>query len=234
MGWIEQKSLIMKNLKVILSGAAMVFSTVAAQATANSVVLTQNAYSFSCAGEFNANTSYSFLGNYAPSAIVGTGFETFCIETMVDFNPGQTYTYTLGSVDSRGVALTEGAAYLYKEFGDGILPGYNYTDTATRNTDASYLQAAIWWFQGEQTFAGYPSPTNNNVFYTEAINALGGLANADAPEDGRFEVDVLQMWDGSTPAQNQLVLVPDNGATAGLFAMGLAALAVARRRLIAA
>jgi hypothetical protein len=220
----------MKNLKLILGGALVAISPLAAQATANSVVLTQNAYSFSVAGEFNANTSQNFLGDYAPSAIVGTGFETFCIETMVDFNPGQTYTYTLSSVDSRGVALTEGAAYLYEQFGTGTLANYDYTDTAIRNTDASYLQAAIWWFQGEQTFGGYPSPTINNVFYEQAINALGGVANADSPNDGRFDVDVLQMWNGTTPAQNQLILVPDHGAAAGLLAMGLAALAVARRR----
>jgi hypothetical protein len=150
----------------------------------------------------------------------------------VDFNPGQTYTYSLGSVDSRGVALTEGAAYLYSQFSKGTLTGYDYTDTATRNTDASELQAAIWWFQGEQTFSGYPSPTNN-IFYKEAITALGS-ANADSPENGKFGVEVLQMWDGTTPAQNQMVLVPDNGATAELFAVGLMALGLVRRRFQAA
>jgi hypothetical protein len=219
----------MKNLTSIASAALLVISTMAVQATVNTVVLTQNAYSFSVAGEFNANLSHSFLGNYADSAIVGTGFETFCIETMVDFNPGQTYTYSLGSADSRGFALTQGAAYLYAQFSKGTLTGYDYTDTATRNTDASELQAAIWWFQGEQTFPGYPSPTNN-VFYKEAITALGS-GNADLAENGKFGVEVLQMWDGKNPAQNQLVLVPDNGATAGLFALGLTVLGLVQRRL---
>jgi hypothetical protein len=150
----------------------------------------------------------------------------------VDFNAGQTYTYSLGSLDSRGVALTEGTAYLYSQFSKGTLGNYDYTDTATRNTDASELQAAIWWFQGEQTYPGYPSPTNN-VFYKEAITALGS-ANADLAENGKFGVEVLQMWDGKNAAQNQLVLVPDQGATAGLFAMGLTAMGLLHRRLKAA
>jgi hypothetical protein len=222
----------MKNQKSILSAMLLVIGIVGAKATPNTVVLTQDAYSFSVAGEFNANLSHSFLGNYAASAIVGTGFETFCIETMVDFNAGQTYTYSLANVDSRGVALTEGAAYLYSQFSKGTLGNYDYTDTATRNTDASELQSAIWWFQGEQTYPGYPSPTNN-VFYKEAITALGS-ANADLAENGKFGVEVLQMWDGKNAAQNQLVLVPDQGATAGLFAMGLTAMGLLHRRLKAA
>jgi hypothetical protein len=219
----------MRNLKTIVAGTLLVIGTMAAQATLNTVVLTQNAYSFSVAGEFNANTSQNFLGNYAPAAIVGTGFETFCIETMIDFNPGQTYTYNLSDVDSRGFALTEGAAYLYAQFGKGTLANYDYVDTAARNTDASELQAAIWWFQGQQTYPGYPSPTINNVFYQQAVNTLG-LANVDSPNNGLFPVDVLQMWDNGSPAQNQLIMVPDNTAATGLFAMSLTALAAMRRR----
>jgi hypothetical protein len=161
---------------------------------------------------------------------VGTGFETFCIESMIDFNPGQTYTYDLSSVDSRGVALTQGASYLYYEFSKGLLGNYNYTDPTIRNQDAGALQAAIWWFQGNQTYGDYPSPTDN-VYFQEATNALGGLANAYLPENGKYGVDVLQMWDGNTPAQNQMVLVPDAGATTGLFAMSFGAMSVMRRRI---
>jgi hypothetical protein len=218
----------MKNLKMIVCGSLLVISTIAAQASANSVVLTQNAYSFDVGGEFNANTSQTFLGNYASSAIVGKGFQTFCIETTVDFYPGQTYTYTLGNADSRGVDLTQGAAYLYEQFGKGILANYNYTDPSVRNTDAGALQAAIWWLQGNQTYGGYPNPTTD-IYYEQAIGALG-QASADSANNGRFGVKVLLLWDGTTPAQNQLVL-PDNGATAGLLAMGLTALAALRRRL---
>jgi len=222
----------MKNLKMTVGSALLVISTAAAHATANTIVLDQNAYSFHVGGEFNANTTQNFLQNYSPSAIVGTGFETFCIETTVDFYPGSTYTYDLSTVDSRGVGLSLGTAYLYDQFAKGTLGNYDYTDTATRNADAGALQAAIWWFQGEQTYPGYPSPTDN-VYYQEALTALGGAANADSPSDGRYGVAVLQMWDGSTPAQNQLIEVPDGSSTTSLFAMGLGGLAILRRRFTA-
>lgn len=207
----------------------MAISALSAHATINTVVLTQDSYSFGVGGEFNANTTGRFLDNYNPMATVGTGFETFCIETTVDFYPNQTYTYDLTQVDSRGVALTMGAAYLYKQFAMGTLANFDYTDQAIRNADAGALQAAIWWLQGNQTYSGYPDPTTD-IFYEDAISALGA-ANAVLPENGQYGVDVLQMWDGNVAAQNQLVVVPDNSATIGLLATGLGALAMMRRHL---
>jgi hypothetical protein len=197
----------------------------------DAVVLTQNAYSFFPGGEFNAVTSPdNFLPYYSPLAIVGDGFETFCIETTVDFNPGVTYSYTLGNLDSRGVALSEGAAFLYYQFAEGILPGYDYTDTGARNADAGALQSAIWWFQGGQTYGGFPTATTD-AFYSYATNSLG-LLNADAPNNGFYPVDVFQMWDAnSQPAQNQLVVVPDNAPTLLLFGAALGALAWVAPRL---
>ena len=212
----------------------LVMSLVAPKVTANadSAILTQHAFSYSVGGEFNAVTSQDFTGLYAPTTAfddgkgLGTGFETFCIESAVDFTPGATYTYTLASVDSQGVNLSEGAAFLYSEFATGILPHYDYADAAIRNQDAGELQAAIWWFQGGQTLAGFPSPTDN-TYYTYATNALR-LANADSPNDGLYGVDVLQLWNGATPAQNQLVLVPDSASTAMLLGLGLLPLALLR------
>jgi hypothetical protein len=222
----------MNNQKMIVGAMLLGFSIVAAKATTDAVVLTQNGYSYSVGGEFKAITTQNFTQYYAPAATVGQGFETFCIECTVEYNPGQTYTYNLSDKDSRGVDLSEGAAYLYYEFGKGDLANYNYTDQAIRNVDAGELQAAIWWFQGEQTYPGYPSPTDN-IYYEEAVNTLG-LATADSPNNRRYAVDVLQLWDAGEAAQNQLVLVPDSGATGGLLALGLTALAVARRRFQAA
>lgn len=157
-----------------------------------------------------------------------TDFQTFCIETAVEFSPGNTYSYTLSSSDSQGRDLTQGAAFLYDEFGHGVLPNYDYADAGARQSDAGALQAAIWWFQGEQTWAGYPSPTDN-IYYEFAINTLG-LVQADSANNGRFGVDVLQLWNGDSAAQNQLVLAPDHGATLLLLGGSLSALAVMRPR----
>jgi len=38
------------------------------------------------------------------------------------------------------------------------------------------------------------------------------------------------MWDGTSPAQNQLVLVPDGGMTAGLLGMGLVGMFLVQSR----
>ncbi len=209
---------------------------------ANTVVLNQGVYSYDVGGEFTAYTTQNFAANYASVATLNGGFETFCIESTVDFYPGSTYTYDLSSTDSQGRQLTEGAAFLYYEFATGQLAGYDYNtantyvDRSARKTDAGMLQAAIWWLQGKQYYndGSYQIPTmNNNIYYNLALSALGSAAtNAN---DGTYGVDVLQMWNGSAAAQNQLVLlpsqggngggnssaVPDGGLTAGLLGFGM-------------
>src|SRR5450432_1324305 len=107
-----------------LIGAAVVIGAIGAAPAvmANAVVLTQTGYSYSDGGEFTAHTSSpDFLGAYAPSTIVNGGFQTFCVEASVSFQPGTTYSYTLSNLDSQGRALTKGTAFLYYEFATGVL-----------------------------------------------------------------------------------------------------------------
>jgi hypothetical protein len=228
-----------KNIPVLLAALAVTAQSV----RANSVVLSQDPYSYDVGGEFSAAvTGGSFVQNYNSAATYNGGFETFCIETAVDFTPGTQYTYNLSQFDSQGRALTLGAAYLYYEFGSGSLStlaydpsaaGYDYTDTATRRQDAGLLQAAIWALQGGQSYPGYPSLTTDQ-FYIDAVDKFGGLTGAEQASDGAYGVDVFQMWDGDTAAQNQLVLVstPDTSSTGLLFAgsAALVALFASRRR----
>jgi hypothetical protein len=224
-----------KTMKIIRTAVLMFLAAsipMAVTVKANSVVLTQGSYSYDVGGEFTATTSQSFLNNYVPSTIVNGGFETFCIETTVDFTPGSTYSYNLSNTDSQGRQLTEGAAFLYYKFAKGTLTGYVYNNGAQRQTDAGLLQAAIWWLQGNQTYSdgNYQIPnTSNNPFYALAVNTLGSI-NATNANNGKYGVDVLQMWDGRTPAQNQLVLVPDGGLTAGLLGMGLVGMFLVQSR----
>jgi len=203
-------------------------------------------------GEFTAFTDPSTFNQYYASQalynngtpINGTsvGFETFCIETGVDFTPGNwggpTYSYTLGQVAQpipaagagSAIALTKGAAWLYFEFAKGILSGFDYTYGAGRMTDDNLLQSALWTFQGNQTYGSYvPATALNNTFYADALNAFGNSsAAADAGYTGS-SVQILSLWDNSdNAAQNQLVLtgdtnptptpsVPDGGSTAALL-----------------
>ncbi len=194
-------------------------------AEANSIVLSQDPYSWDVGGAFSAATSDNFIAEYSPLATYEGEFETFCVESTVVFYPTLTYTYTLSDQDSQGLMLSEGAAFLYYEFAIGKLAGYNYTDPA----DAGELQAAIWAFQGNQTYYGYPSAATD-PFYLLAIDTLG--ANADSPDNGQYGVQVLQLWDGSVSAQNQLVYtgIPDSASTDGMLAMACVGLIFLVRR----
>ncbi len=210
-----------------------VFVASATLAEANSVVVSQDPYSWGVSGEFSADTTGNFAANYAPAATYNGGFETFCTEVAVVFYPTLTYSYTLSDLDSDGRALTEGAAFLYYEFAIGNLTGYNYFDAPARVGDAVELQVAIWAFQGNQSFPGYP-PAATDPFYNLAIDALGAN-DANSPNDGRYPVDMLQLWYGTTAGQNQLVYIPtipipDSGSTAGMLTLACSGSVCLRRR----
>jgi hypothetical protein len=207
-------------------------------AKANSIVLTSNPYTFKNGGEFTAVTTPAgiFNGNYASVALYNGGFETFCVQTTVYFDLGTSYSYTLANSDSKGNALSLGAAYLYYEFGHGLLPGadYNYSSTAARNTDAGALQAALWYFQGQPIPSGFPS-ISSDVFVGLAETAAGGtLADALAPNNNTYGVEILQLTDGTYGCvQNQLVLtsVPETTSTLMLLGAALTTLGFAGRKL---
>jgi hypothetical protein len=245
-----------KNLG--FAGIVLTAATLSPALMADTVDLYYGPYAYNEGGEFTAVTSPSYNANYAASALVNVtddnsvvqqGFETFCVQTGVDFTPynwgnhtAYNFTYSLNSVGtgwnpSYAYPLAEGTAYLYSQFAQGILSGYDYTDTSTRITDAGELQSAIWALQGGQSYPGFSSGTSGNPYYTDAVDALG--ANVDVPatlstDDG---VEIMNLTDGNgNSAQNQLIYlgggsgggnqkVPDNGGTLGLLGMSAAGLA---------
>ncbi|MGA2605776.1 MAG: hypothetical protein ABSC18_18380 [Verrucomicrobiota bacterium] len=220
----------MKSGKLILVGCVLLagFST----AKANSIVLDENSYSYSDGGEFTAFTSPdNFVGSYVPATILDGGFETFCEQSTVYFTPGSSYSYTVVNQDSTGHALSLGAAFLYYEFAKGVLSGYDYVNAANRYADAGELQAAIWWFQGNQTGSGFPSIATD-PFYLLAYGDFG--AAAFGANSGTYGVEILQLFDcWGDPAQAQFVLtpptsVPETGATITMLAFACGALALLR------
>ena len=87
-------------------------------------------------GEFNASSS-DFVPatmGYAAAATYNGGFETFCIEGNEYFNPGRTYYYSISQAAINGGIsggnpdpISMGTAWLYLNFAQGRLAGYNYT-----------------------------------------------------------------------------------------------------------
>jgi hypothetical protein len=223
-----------------IMAAAMPLAISVAKAGPDTVILDATSYYPGLGGgEFTATTSENFLGNYAPSATAYGGFETFCLETGVEFSPGTLYYYTLGNVTQpnpgnsqagSGLTLSQGTAYLYYQFGKGLLSDFDYTPGAGRMADDNLLQAAIWALQGGQSYGGYPTPITDNKFYNDALNALGGGV---LDPNTNPNVVVLQVWtnpDDTGPAQNQLVLVPDGGLTVSLLGGALIGLQILRRK----
>jgi len=237
-----ENSDMMKLKSIGLAGMFLAAGGVSPAVMANTIVLTQTEYYFADGGEFTAVTAPEvFAQFYAPSTKVAMGsqigFQTFCVESDVYFWGSVTYDYTLGNVDSQGRSLTEGAAYLYSKFAQGLLTGYDFDNNGavSRWQDAGLLQSAIWYMQGGQSGGGsFGFGGAGNPFYDLAASALGvNLETAASPD--QFGVQIMELWDSSRNAyQNQLVYtgdppVADQGTTLALLALSLAGLAAFAR-----
>lgn len=225
----------MKLNRVVLGGWVLSAALMAPAAFAASITMFQNGgYSYGDGGEFTAYTTPdNFLDYYAPQTTLNGGFQTFCVELSVEFNPGVTYTFTESDTDSQGRPLTAGAALLYYDFAKGILPNYDYTAGSGRDWSAGQLQAAIWWLQGNQVNGGFPAGGTGNPFYDYAVSQLG-INGVTAPSDGLDYVSVMELWDASGDMhQNQLVIsgAPDSGTTAGFLGLAVVAMVIARRKM---
>jgi hypothetical protein len=223
----------MKKICFLISLSGLI--TVTAVQAQMQVTLTQNPpnfpYSYGRGGEFNALANASLLAvnptlsGYSAATADATSFETFCVETMEDFNPGGTYNVDIsqgikfnnGQFSSPdGGALTLGAAWLYSQFAAGTLGGYDYSNDGGRQQSAGNLQNALWYLEGEistPTDTLINSGADGTAFYNEALTAVG--ANINNASDGAYGVVVLNMYapnqDGTdgAPAQDQLMVVPD-------------------------
>jgi hypothetical protein len=166
----------------------------------------------------------SIISHYDASTIVGGGFETFCLSSTTELlgNP-QNATLT-----SSGVAA--GTAWLYSQFVNQTLAGYNYTPGAGRVTSAWALQNAIWELQGTSVL----DPTAAATYYNLAVTSLG-LANALALTGG-YSVDALDLTyanpnGGQIVSQPMLAVVPDGGATVMLLGLALGSFCFVSRKM---
>jgi len=226
-----------KTFLVLMIGAASL-AVFGPMASANTMQLTLDYGSRHSGdgGEFNAYSSDfapATMG-YDPKTIYnagsGTGFETFCVEYNEHFTPGSTLFYGIsqGAING-GISggnpdfISKGTAWLYLNFAQGTLAGYNYALGPSGNASAAALQATIWWLEGEGS-------NPNNTFSTLVMSLPNYLDN----NNGYYGVGVLNLWSDSNhtqPAQDQLMLVPDGGSTVMLLGLGFLGLVVGRWKL---
>jgi hypothetical protein len=219
----------MKRFLFSLLNAVGLLVNLDAQATVVTVSWDDANYGY----EFNVSPVIG--GGYAPSVLVGNGFQTFCLERDEDVDLNNTYNasvnggiaYGGGFNTDSGDPISRGTAWLYDQFTRGVLLTYNYAPGAGRAADADVLQDAIWMLEQEQAV------NTANYFVSLAIGHFGSLANAMLDNNGQLGIGVLHLTTTSPaghPAQDFLVRVPDGGASIALLGMALLGVGAFRRR----
>lgn len=235
--------------RILIAAIAVSLATVTQVGALTVNVNALAGYHLGSGGEFNVNPITGV--GYAPSVLVGGGFETFCVAQNVSIAVPGTYDAT---VDANGTyisalpgttkTISMGTAYLYQQFATGVLNHYNYTPGSNGSAnpatwlraDAAYqLQLAIWALEGTYS---YPNFTVN-VFLNDIIGGgkqFASLAAAMAANNsGGFGVGTLRLTtiggqNPGTPVQGMLTLLPDGGTTLMLMGIGFSSLALVSRK----
>ncbi len=181
-------------------------------------------------GEYQAGWGGEFVATVQSEGItgydVGDTFISFCLEKNENFRFGRTYYVVVNDKSVCGGIgggspdpLDSRTAWLYNEFVEGTLTGYDYDDTGIgREVSADALQNAIWYLENEICYLH-----SNSLAYQ-----FVQMANtSDWYQNGYIgDVRVLNMYENANLtgyAQDQIVRI--GGGTAVVPAPGAISLA---------
>jgi hypothetical protein len=163
-----------------------------------------------------------------PSVNLVTPTPTFCV-SLSDFAASTMYIGNISTVAGGSFALTPDVAFLYTEFRNGTLSGYDYS-LPNRNADAEALQYAIWILMGETTMPHVPAGIQSDVqAYIDLADAanwqdIGNVRVLNLYRQAGFGQEPYDPAVYDTRAQDLLTIVPEPGSLL-LLGSGLALLA---------
>ena len=210
---------------------ASVAGLLVSNAVAQQVTVSQIPGYFAEAGEFNVTPVVG--AGYGADALVGGGFQSYCISRNANITLPGTYFDTLspaGIVIPGNYTIAKGSAWLYSQFSSGALAGYHYAGPAIidaghtlseRAEDAYQLQLALWTLEGQYWYGAGPGSLSltedlANPWLAKVATQFGGgtsglLTAMGANNAGDYNVGVLNLnsvnQDGTIGATAQPILV---------------------------
>jgi len=163
-------------------------------------------------------------------------FQSFCLEIPVRPGGGE-YSISTGAIPGgNGVGpdgvpgfdpVSIGTAWLFAQFSQGTLAGYDYTIGPGREASAYALQLAIWNLEDETAFL--PAAAKAFLDLAQAAFPSQNIALADNGDQHVFALNISDP--AGNPQQSMLIMAPDGGLTIGLLGLALMGLGGLRRKL---